>query len=451
MKPYSLFVVLALSLSTPGQTPPVKIDTPDIPVPPPLVVPGATGPDDTLASQPLTLDEALRIALVRQPRLGIATGQLSIAQGRATQARSDLGPQFTIALSGTETSRLGGSGELGGGARFGFSTQANASVSQLLFDFGRTRALARRAETLSRAAEFNLTRTQMEVALEVRQSFYGLLQATRFVSVSEGNVRGRQSQLALAEARIETGLGAPSDALQAKTALAEATIALTNARLAEVRARIDLALALGVDARTLLTVADSTETDPPGSLADWVEKGFERRPEIRQAEAEIVAAQLGLTAARRTSSPSVGVSGTLAGRGREDSPVETRTGSVGVFVTWPFGDSGLTAGRIREAQGEFQAAEAVRTQVAQVVTSQIVDAALAIVAAEQRLVIAQAQAENARRFAEAAQGRYGGGVGTFLEVVSAQDLAFAAERNLVNARADLDRARATLKWAIGSP
>src|SRR5205823_13118564 len=117
----------------------------------------------------------------------------------------------------------------------------------------------RQAAAQERAATENLTRVQSDTVLQVKQAFYTYVQNNRLVSVNETNVRNQQAHLALAQARLNAGLGPPSDVVRAQTAVADAILNLNLAHNAASVARVNLAQHTGVDPRTPLLPADTQE------------------------------------------------------------------------------------------------------------------------------------------------------------------------------------------------
>ncbi len=439
----SLVALSLLGCVAGAQTPPIRPTTPDVPAFQGFTV---TKVPSTIGDEPLTADEAVKIAIANQPQLRAAFNQWLAAQARAQQARSDLLPQFALTYGASNQSVLQGQDNSTGG--LGFRSNGAVTVSQLLFDFGRTRSFARQQGSLSRAAEWGYAGAVNDTSLAVRSSFYGLKRATQLEAVSESNLENRKSQLALADARLNSGFGAPADLLRAKNSLAEATIALTNARAATVSARILLALDLGVDPRTPITLVDSEEPQTPNDMDAMIGVALEKRPEMKEAKAAIDASGHGLNLARQTNAPVINLSASLAARGAED-PLVNQTSNVGITFSWPIGDGGLTAGRMKEARANLDTSRQSLRGLSQAIAGEVIQASVELQASEQRLATAEVQVANAKEMVRIAVGRYSGGIGTFTELTDAQDALFQADRNFTNAIADLQIARAALRRAIG--
>ncbi|HVL39144.1 MAG TPA: TolC family protein [Fimbriimonadaceae bacterium] len=442
-------VVVSIIASTGAlaQTPPIKPDTPDVKVPRPIEIPL---PPEMAGAKPLSEDEALALARERNRRLAAARAAVESATGRTRQAQSALLPQIGLNASASEQDQIRGSA---GGGQSGFGSNRfniGLSVDQLLFDFGRTRNQVRQQAALERASRHELSQAEQALDMDVRLAFHGLVEANRLVRASEQNVSNRQRQLAQAEARVESGLGAPADFVRAKTNLADAVLALETARASALNARFQLAEQLGVDPRTPITPTETQgpPTMEPLDLADLVGDALRRRPEITVAQQRVLAAGLGVAVARLSNAPRLSASAGLNARGSED-PLGAQTASLGVVLSWSFGDGGLAAGRTQEARANEEAARANLELVSQSVVAEVSQAYVDLLTAYQRLETSNVQLANARELLRISEGRYQGGIGQFLEVTDAQTSLFTAERNVTQAQADVGRARARLARATG--
>ena len=475
-KGFALLLFALLSAVASAQTIPVQVKTPDVVVPPPV---GIAAVNAALA--PMTVEEAVRLALRLQPSIEDARGALQSAAGRTRQQSSNLGP--TLGVTGTLsrsdsirgngssfTSGTGTGGTTGGstgggtggntgnagsttgtGTRGLFSSGRLAlAFTQLLFDFGRTRDQIRQQRALEGAAAANLSTAQIDAALDVRQRFADLLQNRRLVAVSEANVANRQAQLTLAEANLASGLYPPKDVVDAKTNLAIGVTQLITARANEATARILLAQAIGVDPRTPINpVEEVPPAAPPADPTELFTTALSQRPEIRQARRTLEASGFGLSAARKTNQPAITANASVGTSGGSD-PFQSQSTSIGVGIDWPFFDSGFTAGSVQEAKGVQRSALATLRQAQQTAISDVGQAYLNLATAIQRVTVADVGVVNATEGVRLAVGRYRGGVGgTFLDITNAQAQLFTAEQTLETARGDVLRAQAALDRAVG--
>ncbi len=438
---------LALFATANSQTQPIQPKTPDVKVPPQLTLPPPK--EVTLGSQPLAADEAVAIALKNQPLTGIAKGSLMSAQGRTQQAGSGLLPDFNANAAYTQTSFIRGTQT--GSSQSGSQYTSSASVTQLLFDFGRTRDSLRQEEALERSSGHLVTRTQQTVALDVRLALHTFAQSIEDVGTSDANVTNRQRQLDEAQARLNSGLGAPGDVVSAKTSLASAVIALTSARDTALNSRVALAQLMGIDPRTPITPAASTEPklENEGDLQRLVETALKDRPDLKSAEDQVAAARYSVSFAEKGNLPKITVGAGVGSRGQTD-PLATETGTFSINLTWNFADSGFTAGAVKTAKGSELAAHQTLIQVGQQVVSDVSQAFVDLQSANQRVDLANVEVANALEFLRISEGRYNGGIGVFQDILTAQSALVTAQRDQSQAKADVERARARMRAAIGS-
>jgi outer membrane protein TolC len=325
-----------------------------------------------------------------------------------------------------------------------------ATVRQLVYDFQHTRDMARQARALETVARGNLTKVEADLVLQVKQSFYALAQANRLVAANEANVDSANAHLALAKARLNSGMGLPSDVVRAEAAVSEALLSLNLARNTASLARVTLANGMGIDVRTPVAPADSDEAPMPGDDVNaLMEAALLHRPEMLQAKASLDASLAAVRAAKTTSAPSIAGTVSVGAKNTNFFPNNDSV-IVGGTVTWNILDAGYTAGKVHEAQGNVETAQAQFTTTRQNVMSDVAQAYLNLRSAEQRVETAKAEVANSGESVRLAEGRYKAGIGTFLDVTDAQSALLLAQTNQINALAAVDSARATLAHAVGA-
>jgi outer membrane protein TolC len=432
-------------------TPPVQPKVQETPLPPAIELPGPASVPQDVPNRPLTGAEAVAIALHHQPSVDVAIAGVAGAQARTQETAAALKPNANVSESWTGVhtnvpivATFGSPGASVSGYVF------TSAVRQLIYDFNHTRDLVRQSLAEERLFGATLTKTQADLVLQVKQDFYSYLQDVRLIQVNEENVKNQQAHLALAQARLNSGLGLPLDVVRAETAVSEAILNLSTARNNAAQARVSLALLMGIDPRTPIVAAESPE--PPVLPVDvklLTQKALSQRPEVTQAQANIDASVYGLRAARTTNAPIFSGAAGWTQRGTEllgDQQIVT----VGVGVTWNPFDGGFTAGRVKEAQANLQAAQDQMTSTQLSVMSDVAQAYLNLRTAEQSVATADAEIVNARESLRLARGRYEAGFGTFLDVLDAQTALDTAETNRVNAVSAIDLARAALSHAAGN-
>ncbi|MCW3097481.1 MAG: outer rane efflux protein [Chthonomonadaceae bacterium] len=438
-----------------GQTPPVAPKTVESKVPPPVNIPTAP-PNADVVNRPLTAEEAVRIALRKQPNVEIARAGIAAQQGLTEQVRSALFPSLGLSAGYNNVTVIsgagsGGSGSSGTGGSSSSGFTGSAVVRQLIFDFNHTRELVRQSDAFTRAAEQNLTRVQSDLVSQVKQAYYLVVLDDALVVVNQDNLRNRGSQLALAKARLNSGLGLPSDVATAETAYSAGIITLSVAQNNAALARVNLALLMGIDARTpFTTVVGGEPAFPSDDVNALVDQALKQRPDVLQAQATVDANRHAVSAAKTFNAPVV--AGTLGLTSRGDSFLPGDNGlTVGASVTFTPFDGGLTQGRVKEARANLDSAQASLQGTRQTVVSDVAQAWLNLRTAEQRVTTANEEVTNASEGVRIATGRYSSGLGLFQDIITAQALLVTARTDVVNAQAQVDTSRAALRRAIGTP
>jgi outer membrane protein len=392
-----ILTLLGASVVSAQQTPPImpKFTEPVIPEPVSVTVP--VNQNSKVSERPLTIDEAIAIVLREQPGITAAKAGVLSAQGRVQVERSNLLP--TVAVEAGHDHVNGDSS-----GRDGF--EVSASIQQLIYDFNYTRNLVKQASADKRAAESNLTRVQSDTVLLVKQAFYTYAQNQRLVEVNESNLRNQQSHVDLAQARLNAGVGLPSDVVRAKTAVSDAVLKLNQAHTNALTARINLALRMGIDPRTPIQIAEASEENSlPDDLTQLSDLALKKRPEIAQVQANLEAARRGLGAARTTSYPSISVFSGWDQNGA-NWPMDNESTNLGISIKMTPFDAGLTTGRVKEAKADIQAADASLQATKLSVIADVSQSYLDLKTAEQQVVTANTEVKNAEETLRLVEGRY---------------------------------------------
>jgi outer membrane protein TolC len=330
-------------------------------------------------------------------------------------------------------------------------TLAELSVSQLIFDFNRTRDLVSQSKALERAFGQDLTAQINNDAFLVKQAFYQYVLNLEVVSVDEQEVANRQTELDLATAQYNVGIGQPGDVYTAQAAKAEAVQNLTVARDVAQQSQMSLALLMGIDPTTPITPSASTEPeiDSAGIPALTVQ-AIKQRPEVQAAAATVQAQRYALSSQKKGNLPSISANGEVLSTSDQFFP-QNDYAAVGVSLTWDLFDSGLTRGRVQEASANVLAAQSQLASEILQVRSDVATAYVNLQSSRLRLASARADVANAEQSVNTALARYRTGVGEFQAILTAQDFLFTSRNNLVNALGVIPQFEAQLEYAVGAP
>jgi len=307
-------------------------------------------PSSGAATNVLTLERAIRLALDTNPELRASSGRIGAAAGRAYQAKLWSNPELELSAEDWPVS--------GGG---GFSdAKKTVGVAQTIPFPGKKRLDRQIGVSGVRLTEAELSLRRVELVRDVKSVFYQVLAAERLVEVAGELVEVAESSAATARKRVAAGAAADQEQLRAEIPLEQAKTELSGFQRELVTARQTLALLLGRP--------DLSETPVSGALAEavspeLVDQGPERwlatHPSVVVARTSRDRAQLELRRARLEPYPDVKV-GVAGGRiGETDQSII----QLGFSLPLPIIDRGK--GKKQEAQANVSVADAELTAVEQ--------------------------------------------------------------------------------------
>jgi outer membrane protein TolC len=407
---------------------------------------------ETLTQRPITVDEAVAFALENQPNIRARLGDYAAAKYRVDQALAPLLPQLagSVSTSRSQNTTLSTSG--GGSAAtqvnrdFHETLNAQITLSQLLFDFGKNAASVDASRKLSEVALEDVELQRQLITQTVKQAYTNINFARRLVRVNEQAVQRAELNLRSARGFFEVGTRPKSDVTRAEVDVANARVDVIRARNAERLARVALNTAMGMPADTATDVQDNLVYQPSTlDRSRLMEEALRRRPESRQARLRAEAAEALVRRTFRDFFPDITGSGAYGGtRNTLDE-----AWSVTLSLQWSIFDGGNRIARHREAQANFDAAQARVRATELDIQRDVEQTQITVSEAEERIQAAQKAVESAQENFRLAQGRFDAGVGTILELTDAQLALTLAQNTEAQALADYRIALSNLDRALG--
>ena len=336
--------------------------------------------------------------------------------------------------------------------RYYNSNSAQLTLSWLVFDSGARSASGENARQLLEAAAASQDFTVQLLFLAALQTFY-TAQATQaaVVSTTEAERAAREGFNA-AEARYKVGVATPSDRLLAQTALSQATLTRIKAEGEARNALGALANALGFPAGQNLTLTPPPKTLPDAAftqeVAALIAEAENRRPDLKAAEAQVKAAQASVDLAQAQGRPMVSVS--AGPTWTEIDRVSVDGGLIGVSVNLPLFTGFSTTYKVRAAAAQVDVKEAQRDRLKNQVALDVWKAYQSLTTATQSLTTTLDLVASAEQSERVALGRYKDGVGTVLDLLTAQSALANARLQRIQAALDWFVYRATLAQAVGT-
>jgi outer membrane protein len=427
---------------------------------------------NSFPTQPLSLVEAVNIALRQSPNILKAQTDIEAAQGVLIQTRAIAIPKVIItgsyqAVEPSDVDTLSSGGFTLGtntfpGFRFGTDQNwvSQIRLVQSLYEGGRILSAFRVSRLTREQSLLNYQTAVADTLLEVQVAYDDVLVAAQQITVQEASIELLNLELADTTRRFDAGTVPRFNVLRAEVEVASARPKLIRARNNLRLAKNILSNLLGFDIPkgTLedipLTLSGKLEAEPYQiELPRAIALALERRTELialRKAEAlrneDVVNAKAGYKPSLQAFA-GYDVHNSLL---HSDISYENHGWIAGVQATWNLFDGMRTRGKVSEATAHYQRAgleleDAARRIELEVRTAHFTfDGAQEVLKSQAKAV---EQAEEALRLARA---RSEAGSGTQLDVLSAQTALTEARTTQIQALHDYVVARARLERAVGA-
>ena len=396
------------------------------------------------------LQELVRTALVENYDLRITVTRILQAQGQLTVVRSQQFPTVNGSVAAPYSRYTGGDKPA---LYEQFTPQGGIDVAWELDFWGRLRrgTEAARADLLASEEVRNAVVTIL--VAEVAQAYFDLRALDQSLEISRRTLASRQQSLELVKARLEGGVAALIDVLQADSLVYTAATAIPEAERRIERTENAINVLLGrppgpVKRGRPLTQQAMLPEVPIGVPSQILE----RRPDIRQAEQQLIAANAQIGAAMAQLYPQVFITG-FAGVG--GAVINGSSfGPMGVFnalpsITLPIFNMGRLQAQVEQAEARTQEALERYRQTIQQAFREVADGLVEQRKRRETRIQQEGLTRTSLDMSEVAKLRYEGGVSSYLEVQDAERQLFSAELDLTQAQRDELAAIVSLYKALG--
>jgi outer membrane protein len=413
--------------------------------------PAAALPCDFSATSaaPLSLTDVVERALCNNPQTHEAW-----AAARAQAAQLGVSKAANLPT-------LSANGALSHNATNGRGTVASNSYDQqsiglslnyLLYDFGGRSASINNAEQVLIAANAAQDTAIQSVFLAAVQDYYQIFSAQAVVQADQEAEKSALESLKAATVRYQVGAGTPADKLQAQTAYSQAVLNRIRAEGDARNAQGVLANVMGLDADTPVRIAPPAVRTPDENftrdVSRLIDEARTNRPDLAAAEAQIKAAQAGVTAARAAGRPSLSLSADL---NYNDTSVSDpfRSSALGLTLSVPLFTGFNTTYRVRAAQEQVAVRTAQRDNIRRQIALDVWKAYQSLLTETQSLRSSVDLVDSAAESERVAMGRYKAGAGSILDVLTAQSALASARQQNVQALYGWYIAKASLAQTMG--
>ena len=387
-------------------------------------------------------DETLRVLIDEGLRNGYdvrsAAARVEEARANAGIARADFFPQIQYQAQWSRSRQSG--------AAFGIPNippinlhDVNLGASWEIDLWGRIRRSSEAALALYLGTQEARRGVLLSLVSEVATQYFQLRQLDLQLAIAKRTAGTFQETFDLFNRRLEGGAASALETSSAEAALA--TVAAQIPRLeSQIVARENaICLLLGRNPGPIARGALLTEQVVPPEIPSGLPSDLlERRPDLRQAEQQLVSANANVGVAMANFFPTISLTGALGGISPEVSTLFTdgKTWSIAAGLTGP-----LFQGLRLKNQYDARVAqwEQAKLQYEQAVTSAFAEVSSALVSHEKLVEVERQQARAVEAFGQAVRlsnDRYLAGLASYLDVLQAEQQLFPAENALAQARFD---------------
>jgi multidrug efflux system outer membrane protein len=375
------------------------------------------------------LNDLIAVALRENKDVKIAASRIELFLGNYASTRSLLLPQVGAGISGVRE-------RLPAGA-FGQPVEpvlnqyeAALSASWELDLFGKRRRETEAAHALVLASAEGRRATVLTLVSSVASSYIFLRELERQLQIARDTAASREHSFLLFKDRFEGGTVSELELAQSQSEY-EAALAQIP-RLQELVGQQEDALSvlLGRNPGPIAAGRSLEALALPQVPSGLPSELIERRPDLRQAEQQLVAANALIGAARAQYFPTISLTGLFGSISKQFSDLFTgpaKAWSHGLATSMPIFTGGGIAGQVKQAEARQQEALLSYQKAIQVAFQEVSDALLVHAKSREQLAIQERQLRTLRTYLELARLRYDEGYTSYIEVLDAERNLFDAE------------------------
>jgi multidrug efflux system outer membrane protein len=401
------------------------------------------------------LNEMVEGALARNTDVRIAIARIEEADAQLREAGAAFLPEIDLGASGsrqrfsstTATPVFPGIPMIRNNVRLALSTAFEIDF------WGRLRRTLEAARAQAVGTRYAKDVVTLTVAGLATQSYFALRSLDAQIELTRSTLESRQAALDLVRRRAEGGIASGLEVSQTESTRADAAIqlrelarqrALVEHQLGALTGRLDAAVPQKAD----LLAMPLPPLPPAGLPSDLLQ----RRPDIQQAEQQLVAANAAIGVARAAMFPSLSLTGALGDESKAFSTLldsGSRIWSFGFGLTLPIFDWGRIGARVDAAQAREHQLVAAYQKSIETAFREVADALTSSQMSADAEEDLRVRADAARNSFKLAQLRYEAGYSAYLEVLDAQRTLNEADLAVVRNRQARLAASVDLMKALG--
>lgn len=412
-------------------------------------------------TRPLSLDEAIEIALRQNKNVAVAKLGVQKAEAQVTEAIGNALPALNIGAGYNYNIQLPvfffpdpSTGQVTP-LRFGLANayNVNAQLTQVLFNSAVFTGIGA-SRIYSDAARAQLDAVVAEVVTETKKRYYQALAARAFVDVADATMTNAMETQKTITALFQEGLVAEFDKIRADVAVLNIQPTVADAQAAQYNALAALQTYLVLDLTDTLVLSQAgfdVPSDAP-SEDDAMKRAIEANYELKALKLQVDVAKEFVNIYRSDYFPTIAAFGQWQNQGQSDDFSTWNTASstvVGLNFSINLFNGMRTSAKVEQASVDYLSAQQRFEQVENLVKLQIRSIINQIRSAKLRIDAQKSTVSQAQRGFDIAKIRYTEGTGSLLEINDAETALARARVNEISALLDYYVTRAEYERATG--
>jgi NodT family efflux transporter outer membrane factor (OMF) lipoprotein len=311
--------------------------------------------------------------------------------------------------------------------------------------WGRVRrsVAAAKEEAQATAADYETAKLSLEAELAL--DYFELRSANAQKQLLEDTVKAYSDNVQLTLERFNKGVAPKADVAQSQTQLETTSVQDTDVTVQRAQFEHAIAILIGMQPAEFSLSAAPLNNQPPKIPIGLPSELLQRRPDIAAAERRVAEANQQIGIARAAYFPTVNLDGTAGFAGSQGSNWFSWPSSfwaVGPVLAETLFDAGRRRATSESALASYDAAVATYRQTSLTAFQEVEDNVAALRILENETQQQQRALASSRESLQLFTNRYKGGVDTYLQVITAQTIELANERN------DIDILRRRLEASV---
>ena len=348
---------------------------------------------------------------------------------------STLSPFSSSGASSSGTPSSGGSGGSSSGGASTGEFLLTGDISYEIDLWGRIRRSVTAAREEAQATAGDLETSRLSIQAELAFDYLELRSADAQQRLLNDTVQAFKEALQLTIRRFEGGAAPKSDVAQAQTQLETTQVQATDIAVQRSQFEHAIAVLIGKPPAEFSLPPAPLDLQPPNIPAGLPSELLERRPDIAAAERRVAEANEQIGIAKAAYFPTVTLNALL---GFESNSIRNLGGrqsflwAVGSSLAQTIFDGGRRRANSEAALANYDATVASYREATLDAFQQVEDNLAALRILEQETQQQERAVVSARESLQLFTNRYKGGVDNYLQVITAQTVALANERNQVD-------------------